>query len=227
MIIIEIDKSLEINLTFKKIELNIRQIDFTYFMRCNDLNMMYTDNLYKYYMYSQINSKDGITQEKKLPLYTDDSLLSMLVKLSIFQFEIKLFRDDTSIITELVLIDKTLIFKKTLTNKSELSIKISKSKAFQYLNNRREGKFISFISQVESIMVENNLEGSRSKIKEQININFVIEPDREKTVFININNIKIFLRMDIMNLIKTFFLEGFPNYENIEHKDLPNMCKYI
>ena len=193
-------------------------------MRCNDLNIMYTDNMYKYYLYSQINSKEGISQEKILPVYTDDNLLSMLVKLSIVELQIKLFKDNFNIITELVLINKILVYKKTLTNKSDLVIKINKSKVYQYISNEREGEFISDFNEVESGIEDKDMESSNDLKRDQININYMMDAEREKTVLININDIKVFIRIDIMNLIKIFFLEGFPSYENAEDRDLPNMC---
>ena len=185
---------------------------------------MYSDNMYKYYLYSQINSKEGISQEKILPVYTDDNLLSMLVKLSIVELQIKLFKDNFNIITELVLINKILVYKKTLTNKSDLVIKINKSKVYQYISNEREGEFISDFNEVESGIEDKDMESSNDLKRDQININYMMDAEREKTVLININDIKVFIRIDIMNLIKIFFLEGFPSYENAEDRDLPNMC---
>ncbi len=226
---IDIDKSLEMQLNFGKIELNIRQIDFTDLMRCNDLNLMYTDNMYKFYQYSQINAKDTSILDKTLPIVTDDNLLSMLVTVSFPQFQIKLFKNNEKIITELELLEKFLIYKRTLTNKSEFTVKIGKAKGFQYLNNQRDGEFINElfdpINNFDNHAIENY--HSESLKKDMVNIYYMIDSDKEKTVLININNIKVFVRVDLLNIIKIFFLEGFPNYENVDTLDVPNQCNYI
>ena len=221
------DKSLEMQLNFRKIELNIRQVDFTDLMRCNDLNLMFTDNMYRFYQYSIINAKDMSIMEKALPVITDDNLLSMLVTVSFPQFQIKLYKDDEKIITELELLDKFLIYKRTLTNKSDFTVKIAKAKAFQYINNLRESEFITELFDQNVSMDNNALDGYRSESpkRDMVNINYMIDADREKTVLINVNNIKVFVRVDLLNIIKIFFLEGFPNYENVDTLDVPNQCK--
>ena len=71
-------------------------------------------------------------------------------------------------------------------------------------------------------MDNNALDGyqKESPKRDMVNINYMIDTDREKTVLINVNNIKVFVRVDLLNIIKIFFLEGFPNYENVDTLDV-------
>lgn len=220
----EIDKCMDMQLSFGKVELNLRQIDYTDLLRFNDLNLMYTDNKWKYYQYSAINAKDSIISDKPQYTYSDDTLLAMHVSVFFPEFDIKLFRDFDNIITELSLREQRITYKKTLTNKNEISVKINQTKAYQILNNNRCSEFITENTSKADETIDYSSEPLK---KEMILVNYLIDFDKEKTVLVNVNNIKVFVRLDLMNIIKMFFTQGFPNYKNVETRDQPNLCKII
>lgn len=204
------------HLFLDKMVLNLRQIDYTSLMRCSDLNFLYTDSNYKDYNYAQ-NNKNEIIEERIIEV---DDYLSMLFSLKINEIELKLFKNDSEIITSLTLFNKNMIFKRTLSNKSDISLNVTKMKVYQYINNQKANDFIT------EIMHENNSnENDENSNKYEIEMKFLIEKDREKSIIVNINNIKFFVRIDILNLIRFFFLNGFPNYSDSNQEDLPNACK--
>jgi hypothetical protein len=53
---LELDKSFQIDVMFKSINVNLRQVDFLNIMKLNDLNMVYTDEQYDDYNYEKLQS---------------------------------------------------------------------------------------------------------------------------------------------------------------------------
>ena len=52
----------------------------------------------------------------------------------------------------------------------------------------------------------------------EVQIEIEIKPDYEKIWSVNFNNQKIFLKYHIFMLLSNFFIQGLPNYEEIEDK---------
>jgi vacuolar protein sorting-associated protein 13A/C len=195
-----VDKSFVMNLWIDKIATNLRQNDFTYIMKCNDLNFLYIDGLDQQYNFT-----------KNIEVAPSDEILIkdynyMRVFLEIPNISLRLY--EGTIFTEMILSEKTLTFEKKLNGMKEIDIVIRRCNIFNYLGVTGKEIMLTYYEDTEN--------------QNQFDIRMIIDSDGEKNMMIKIYNVKLTLRLDILQLIKTFFTEGFPIYD--EHsKDLPNL----
>jgi hypothetical protein len=195
-----VDKSFVINLWIDKIAINLRQKDFNYIMKCNDLNFLYIDGLDQQYNFTK-NTEVAPCNEIEVKDYNH-----MRVFLEIPNIALRLY--EQTIFTEMILSDKTLTFEKKLNGMKEIDIVIRRCDIFNYLGVNDKEIMLTYYEDSENT--------------NQFDIRIIIDSDGEKNMMIKIFNIKLTLRLDILQLIRNFFTEGFPIYD--EHsKDLPNL----
>jgi hypothetical protein len=205
---LEIDRSFEIKLFMESININMRQSDYTYIMKCNDLNLLYSDGEDANYQYQQ---------DIQIPInhegleYSDFNSLITVLKFP--NISLRLYQDK-KIFTELALKDMVLYFEKKLNFKKEMDIQIRCCEMYNYLGIENKEIMLTYY------------EDSDIKAVDQFNIKMIIDQVGEKNIIIKIYNIKMTLRLDTLQLIRTFFTHGMPYYDETE-KDLPNQCKNV
>ena len=175
-----------------------------------DLNFLFKDSLEKYY--ETIVNFEGE--------YDNDKLLFCDVFVKIEKIEIKLFEDYNKVLAKILLFDHKLKFLKKLTKKNELIIRVMKSNIVQYINNLPEIDFLTHLQNNFS----NRETMNQNQNREEIYLNFFIDNELEKSIIINLNNIQINYNHNLVMILKTFFVEGLPNYENNSIFDFPNDC---
>ena len=104
--------------------------------------------------------------------------------------------------------------------KSTLRVEKNKNKVFD------ESRSENFMNQIyasikKCIKIPYNLMIDQSS-KAQVDITIIINSLREKYFKTNLNGFKLIMRIDIFQLCRYFFLEGFPFYDKTS-KDLPNL----
>jgi hypothetical protein len=238
-------------MTFDKLKLNLRQIDFTNLMKFNDLNFMYTDYQGEYYDYyailksketdpeliefraSKLTRESFINNNRESTKFSEDDfkekdilnkIIMFAAKISIPELSICLYQNE-KIFTELVLFEKSLEYLRKVNDTKEIDVLIKKIEVYHYIDNYNKEPILSdFLNpnqeQQDSKWIGKGVEKGRVH---QFDMKLLIDTDREKSYMIKINNIKSIFRMDNLFLIKTFFTEGFPYYDEVGI-DLPNMC---
>jgi hypothetical protein len=281
---LDFDKSFQIDLFFQSLNLNLRQVDYMNLMRCNDLNILYTDEQYDDYDYEKFYNTPNNPGEKdetknlessqnrnKQPNDSTqkllDSFYSIFFVLFIPRISIKLFLDEKPF-SELTLHDKQLNFFKKLNDKKEVIICVSSMEVFHFITESKKeiivSDFIQSMFEYDSVgynkmmrtrmtrrataIINVNLnekdnnylsplaltvndefeEGSIQPERvintrnKQLDLKIIIDADREKTYMITLNGLKLLIGNTTINLIKQFFMEGFPYYDNRD-TDLPNL----
>lgn len=241
-----IDKSFSINVIINDINVNLRQKDFFNLMKCNDLNFCYIDGLDTFYDYEKyrkeenlkksdrINSSNemtvrqdsGYTGSDTSKTKSETELLksdynSMSVKLLIPSISLRLF-DNTSnsVFTELTMKEKSLTFVKKIKGEKEINILIKSSEMYNYVSVFNKEIMLSYYN-------FNYSGNSTSTIQNQFEIKIVFDKEGEKNIILKIHNIKLTLRLDTLQLMKTFFTEGLPFYTKDEYeRDLPNQYDF-
>jgi hypothetical protein len=241
-----IDKSFDINILINDVNVNLRQKDFFNLMKCNDLNFCYIDGLDSFYDYEKNRKEENLKKSgsKALPdevavrqnsaynlpdiskTKSETELLksdynSMSVNLLVPSISLRLF-DNTSntVFTELTMKDKSLTFVKKILGEKEINILIKSSEIYNYVSVFNKEIMLSYYN-------FNDSENSTSKIPNQFEIKIVFDREGEKNIILKIYNIKLTLRLDTLQLLKTFFTEGLPYYTKDDYeKDLPNQYDF-
>ena len=124
--------------------------------------------------------------------------------------------------------DSNRVFSSKLQSKNYDSTNIEYINAKSYINQFK--KIINDIIISNSNYTLKGLENASkiilkpdalNKKNEQIEMHIKIEVDYEKYYTININNLMTIFKLDTLNFIKYFFMEGFPCY-NYNQSELPN-----
>jgi len=149
---------------------------------------------------------------------------NFIAKLLIPEFSICLYQNE-KIFTELVLFEKSLIFCRKANNTKEIDIIIKKIEIYHYIDNYNKEPILSdFLNPNAEQGKWLGGKGTEKGRVNQFDMKLLIDVDREKSYMIKINNIKSIFRIDNFYLIKNFFTEGFPFYDEVG-QDLPNQCK--
>lgn len=198
------------------------------FIHSNDRDFVYKCNKYNYMLVNlEIpnislglceNKNSKISQEHKREA-ADENLL-----------EAKIF-------SSLVLKKFNLCFAQKLTGRKDITLTAKMFEIYHHLiNNAKEMMLSQYTQSNSSSNSKNltkkdnmnliNLDTNADGISEEnlLEITFVIEFDRDKNIIIKINNLKTILRLDTLQLMRYFFTEGFPYYDEND-LDLPNQCE--
>jgi len=120
---------------------------------------------------------------------------------------------ENCIFANLLIKNKSLNFAQKLTGRKDISLKASMFEIYHHLPDKTK----------ELMLTQYHTNQTKIRDNELLEITFVIECDRDKNIVIKINNLKTILRLDTLQLIRYFFTEGFPFYDEND-SDLPNLC---
>ena len=151
--------------------------------------------------------------------YFDDNLVYMNLYANIIDFEIKIFEDYNKILAQIFLYDNKITFRKKMTNKNEFLLKSMKSNMAYFKKNDHE---IDFLTELHNNF---NISDSTNQIqsKEELYLNFFMDKMYEKSLIVNLNNKQINYCHNLLIILKTFFIKGYPIYDNFS-RDIPNGC---
>lgn len=243
-----IDKCFDFDIKLDDVNLNLRQKDFTNLMKCSDLNFVYVDGLGEFYAAEEPEgqkklmqksssnvSSDLISLEDESFVYKCNKYNYMLVNLHIPNISLSLHENanlrksgnaeiihdfnrmvekDNRVFASLCIKNKKLNFAQKITGRKDICLKASMFEIFHHLPDNTK----------ELMLTQYNQNDVKLKDQDLFEITFVIECDRDKNIVIKINNLKTILRLDTLQLMRFFFTEGFPFYDESDN-DLPNQCK--
>ncbi len=248
-----IDKCIDFEIKLDEINLNLRQKDFTNLMKCSDLNFVYIDGLSDYYNINQdenqkqneLEKRKSVNEKENQIILGDDSLVYicnkynfMYVNIEIPNISLFLYENDNriqkneidklqnKIFASLLIKNKNLNFSQKITGRKDISIKASMLEIYHHLSDNTKELMLTQYHPNEFKIKDSDLINPVKNIKDLLELTFVIEEDKDKNIVLKINNLKTILRLDTLQLMRFFFTEGFPFYDEMD-QDLPNQCTLI
>ena len=271
----EFDYSYQFDVFVKEISANLRQRDFTNFMKCVDLNILYDDGLDDKYDYQkqklmvkEQKQRQSILNKKKKQYYNEDELnklkelyWNIIANVFLQSIKCKLYLEniadsdgdcgDSGNISniyfpflELQLNNFSLNVIRKLNFNKYITINIFDIEIFRISehNSTLKEKFLINTIDTSTITDKSNLTKTfETEIKQNISnykiinynsypplhsnvqfkIQITINSTYDKSIILNVTGFTLLFRFDTVNLLRCFFLDGFPYY-NPTSKDIPN-----
>ena len=195
-------------LRFDNINVNSRQKDFKYLMRCLDLNINYTDEQNQWYKNSNIRTADTENDSKY------DSFFLKVVKIIFNNITFNLYLEERRF-CQLILLETYVEFYQCLSLRTDTDISVRMFSFIQMLNDDLSNMVIYSSGESSNNNMLNN------DHKKLLKMSVYYRPNIDITTMVYMKELKLFIRYDILLLIKDFFLNGFPIYNPLS-PDLPN-----
>ena len=169
--------------------------------------------------YNNININNSLTNSKN-EIFTKNRKLTMINSSDIFIKPLKEIQNSKLMINSELSENKNLKYNRAGFRKSTIRVTENKNTIFNESNSENFMNKIYTLVKKCIIIPYQKIINENSKV--QVNILIVINSLREKSFELTLNGFKLIMRIDIFQLCRYFFLEGFPFYDKTS-KDLPNL----
>lgn len=223
-----LNKSMIINLDFSPIDVKMSKQQFTYLMKCLDLNINYDDGYKELYDFK--NKKDYVDRN---PIKEDYKYMVVDIKITSLSMSWYFLGE---FLTEIVCHDMAIIIEKWMSFKN--IIDMSASALWLFSDKWNETGFKQIIvgpigwanevrtdeSFYEFDLVDNDYLNWHNFDERKSMTAKIIMHNGDKDISFDLDNLKLFLKLHVFMLLFHFFTEGLPKYD-IDDADLPNQCK--
>ena len=165
----EVDTSFQLDVYFNEFLLNLRQKDYVLLLKCNDLNIMYTDEkeiLYDYAKYKnqKTNTKLDLSKTESFATLNSNEIssnninsnnnidlskyMNMLFTLFINRITLNIYLDDQRELAQLILDEFFLLFKQKMDFSSIMGLHIRNIEVFTITENNDREVIVSDFSQL-------------------------------------------------------------------------------
>ena len=226
---LSLNRALLIYLDFDEIKAQITKPQFTYLMKCLDLNINYDDgmkDLYDFKLKKEYTELHRIKEDYK---YMIIDIKMKWVSLSWYFLN--------EFLTEIVCQNMGILVDKFISYKNEIDISSSAIWVFgeESENNGFKqviigpmgcGNSINTDSSFYNFEIANNIDLKSIDFSKWKSLKWFIKMHNgDKEITVDLDNLKTFFKMHVFLLIFHFFTEGLPKYD-IDDADLPNQCNF-
>lgn len=223
-----LNKALTVDLKFSPISVQLSKAQFTYLMKCLDLNINYDDGKKELY---DFRLKKEFTEVHQLK----DDYRTMIIDINMTCVSLSLYFLN-EFLTEIVLQNFDIIVDKYVSFKNIIRISSTAVWAFGEEDEHSGYKVIlvgpmgcpnsvytdsSFYN--FEILTNPVLKSLDFEVINNMNCSVTMH-NGEKDINVEMDNLKLFMKVHVFMLLFHFFTEGLPKYD-IDASDLPNQCK--
>lgn len=206
----QVDKSMHLNISSKDLlRLSLTQEMYNYYMRCQDLNFNFNDEMQHKYVFKNFIDLDQLEMN-------EEAIVSQRMTVKLKNLSLTLLNPDKSYIAEMFYNN----FKVSIIDKGRKEINLTAEKFFILDRKHQETKQVVLAPQrYKNILTEHDLMKKSSR-KNSYNMEIVNLENGDKSIVWTIENSKVFIKLYTFRKIADFFTGAVPDYDH--SVDKPN-----
>lgn len=217
-------------------QLNLQSEMYSYFLRLLDLNVNYMDEFTAGYQLFTWNSQDFmkyLDREKAMvSLFKDRSVQKRGIDILFSSFSIRILDDAYEMVSELVLPSFSIQLKQYVDYKKQVQMTadtffILCQDAACRRGSQVKNLIIGPVLSKKQLTASDLRKYSGEEVSEEphgkdFRVKVDMGADGAKTIHLELTGLKLFLKVDVLQIVSTFFTGNFPDYSNAAVVDRPS-----